>query len=91
MLAALTVTAGVPVLTRYLAGSNITHVCGLSADAVLVGCSGDGSPEDPGNQLQRLRFVSGRLAGLNESPESVPWSHVQSVIAVTPCSIEPPV
>lgn len=63
------------ILVHHLAGSNIYHESGLSADYRVMSCPDPVDPElYPQVQEARLRFCSGRLAGIDEDSEVIPLS-----------------
>lgn len=55
-------------------GSHIYHETGLTADYRVIQCENATEEGSDPEQLHRLRFLSGRLAGIDESVEEVPLS-----------------
>lgn len=86
-LAKLITTDGVPRLKPFLSGSNIYHETGLNADYRVMSCPDPVDPElYPQTQHSRLRFCSGRLAGIDEDVAIVPLSDNVTEFNVEVCT-----
>lgn len=74
-------------LVPFLAGSNIHHVSGLTADSMLVGCDGDPLADPPvePTMIQRHSFLRGVLVKLDETLSNRPLATTNSVKAVARC------
>lgn len=74
---------------RWLAGSNIYHHCGLTADLYVEDCYGIGEGENgtdlPGNMIFRLSFLSGILVKMNKTLDERPLAEYSSRHRLTPC------
>lgn len=78
-------------LDPYGMGSHIFHESGLSADVRLLACYNETTGHAGGEQLMRMRFVSGRLAGIDEDDGVYPLSANLSETEVTTCeTLSPP-
>ena len=78
---------GVPSLTMVCAGSHIYHETGQTADYRVMSCSDPVDPElNPQVQHSRLRFVSGRLAGIDEDVNDVPLCPYVTEFNVETCT-----
>jgi hypothetical protein len=84
-LAKLVTIDGVPRLKPLLSGSHVYHETGLTADYRVLACPSESAPEEPGEQLARLRFCSGRLAGIDEDVDLIPASSNLVEYNVTTC------
>jgi len=74
-------------LKPFLAGSNIFHETGLSADFVLRDCPiVDGTEVVPGEQLVRLTFTSGRLVSQGKSEEELAYHENLETTNVSYCT-----
>jgi len=75
------------ILEHHLAGSHIYHESGLTADYRVMSCPDPVDPElYPQVQEARLRFCSGRLAGVDEDPDVIPVSSNVSEFNVETCT-----
>lgn len=86
-LAELKTIDGVARLKPFLMGSNIYHETGLTADYRVMSCPDPVDPESyPQTQHSRLRFCSGRLAGIDEDVAIVPLSDNVTEFNVEVCT-----
>jgi hypothetical protein len=75
------------ILEHHLAGSHVYHESGLTADYRVMSCPDPVDPElYPQVQEARLRFCSGRLAGVDEDPDVIPVSGNVSEFNVETCT-----
>jgi hypothetical protein len=86
-LATFGIVADIPTLTMVCGGSHIYHETGKTADYRVMSCPDPVDPIlNPQVQHSRLRFVSGRLAGIDEDPSVIPLSPYVTEFNVETCT-----